>query len=164
MNDRFCRRFDGRLCSLLRTPERAACSLPSLFRRNSFLFFALLLLLCAPACFGQAAAPEQQAPAVTSDTVTGMVVDDTGKPIADAQIINGSGDLLATTGADGKFTVPADAGTVAIEASRFAPATVTIARQAPLRSPAGTSLRERHRHRLSLSVNLPGQPGQHTHS
>jgi outer membrane receptor protein involved in Fe transport len=103
-----------------------------LFRRNSFLFYALLLAACAPACFGQAA-PEQPAPAVASSNVTGIVVDATGNPIADAQIISASGDLLATTGADGRFTVPADAGTVAIEASRFAPVTVTIARHAPLR-------------------------------
>ncbi len=73
------------------------------------------------------------APNSNSGTVTGVVVDATGNPIAGAQITSGSGDLLATTGADGKFTLPAGAGTVAIQASHFAPASVTIAGQPTLR-------------------------------
>jgi outer membrane receptor protein involved in Fe transport len=73
-----------------------------------------------------------QTPA-TPGKVTGVVVDATGDPVAGAQIISGSGDLLATTDAEGKFTLPADAGTVAIEASHFAPTSVTVAGQATLR-------------------------------
>jgi len=91
----------------------------------------LVWVLCAPACFGQTTGPQ---PAVAaSGTVTGVVVDATGNPIADAQITSGSGDLLATTGADGRFTLSAGAGTVSVEASRFAPTSVTIAGQATLR-------------------------------
>jgi outer membrane receptor protein involved in Fe transport len=89
-----------------------------------FFLFAWLLLAAAPAGFGQGA---------TAATVTGTVVDATGDPVSEAQILSGSGDLLATTGADGKFSIPADAGTVSIEATHFAPATMTIGRQAPLR-------------------------------
>jgi outer membrane receptor protein involved in Fe transport len=96
------------------------------FRRSLF----LVLVLCAPASFAQAAAPQQQA---TAGTVTGVVVDATGNPIADAQIISGAGDLLATTDTDGKFTLPTGAGTVTIQASHFAPASVIIAGQATLR-------------------------------
>ncbi len=88
----------------------------------SFFLVALFLLAAAPAGFGQASA-----------TITGTVVDATGDPVAGAQIQSGSGDLLATTGADGRFTIPADAGAVSIEATHFAPATITIGRQAPLR-------------------------------
>jgi outer membrane receptor protein involved in Fe transport len=62
-----------------------------------------------------------------------VVVDATGNPIPGAQITSGSGDLLATTGPDGTFTLPATSGTVAIQASHFAPASVTIAGQATLR-------------------------------
>ncbi len=99
-------------------------------RRVSFFLFALALLVGAAAAFVQGAAAQQQ---TTSVTVTGTVVDATGSPIAEAQILSGSCDLLASTGADGKFTVPADAGTVSIEAAHFAPATMTVGRQAPLR-------------------------------
>lgn len=92
--------------------------------------FFLVLVLCAPASFGQSAAPQQQA---TAAAVTGVVVDATGNPIADAQITSGAGDLLATTDADGKFTLPAGAGTVTIQASHFAPSSVIIAGQTTLR-------------------------------
>jgi outer membrane receptor protein involved in Fe transport len=111
MNNRFCRSFH---------------TMHSMVHRALFLG----LVLCAPASFGQAAAPQQQA---TPVTVTGIVVDATENPIAGAQITSGSGDLLATTDADGKFTLPAGAGTVAIQASHFAPASVSIAGQATLR-------------------------------
>src|ERR1700733_9334586 len=87
----------------------------------------LVLVLCAPPIFGQAAAPP------TAGAVTGVVVDATGNPIAGAQITSGAGDLLATTDADGKFTLPAGAGTVTIQASHFAPTSVSIAGQATQR-------------------------------
>jgi outer membrane receptor protein involved in Fe transport len=90
------------------------------------------LLLCAPAGLGQTA-PQPQPPAVASGAVTGVVVDATGNPIAGAQLTSGSGDLLATTGPDGTFTLSTNTGTVAIQASHFAPASVTIAGQATLR-------------------------------
>ena len=88
------------------------------------------LLLCAPSGVAQTTAPQQQPPL---HRITGEVVDNTGNPIAGAQITSGSGDLLATTGPDGAFTLPAGAGTVAIQASHFAPASVTIAGQPSLR-------------------------------
>ena len=91
------------------------------------------LILCAPAGVGQTTAPQQQPPAVAPATISGVVVDATGNPIPNAQITSGSGDLLATTGPDGTFTLPAGAGTVAIQASHFAPASVTIAGQSTLR-------------------------------
>jgi outer membrane receptor protein involved in Fe transport len=111
MNHRFCRSF---------------LAMHSMVHRALFLG----LVLCAPASFGQAAASQPQA---TSGTVTGIVVDATGNPIAGAQITTGSGELLATTDADGRFTLSAGAGTVAIQASHFAPASVSIAGQATLR-------------------------------
>ncbi len=91
------------------------------------------LILCAPAGVGQTTAPQHQPPAVAPATISGVVVDATGNPIPNAQITSGSGDLLATTGPDGTFTLPAGAGTVAIQASHFAPASVTIAGQSTLR-------------------------------
>jgi outer membrane receptor protein involved in Fe transport len=111
MNNRFCRSF---------------------LAMHSMVHRALILglVLCAPASFGQAAASQKQ-PA--SGTVTGIVVDATGNPIEGAQITSGSGDLLATTDADGRFTLSASAGTVAIQASHFGPASVSIAGQATLR-------------------------------
>ncbi len=93
----------------------------------------LVLVLCAPAGFAQTTAPQPQPPIATSGTVTGVVVDATGNPIPGAQITSGSGDLLATTDADGRFTLSAGAGTVAIEAVHFAPASVTVAGHATLR-------------------------------
>jgi hypothetical protein len=82
------------------------------------------LVLCAPAGFAQT---------TTSGTVTGVVVDATGNPIPGAQITSGSGDLLATTDSDGRFTLSSGAGRVAVEATHYAPVSVTIAGQAPLR-------------------------------
>ncbi len=64
--------------------------------------------------------------------VSGVVADAGGTPVAGAQIISGAGDLLVTTAADGKFMVPAGSGTVTVEASHFAPATVTIGSETPL--------------------------------
>jgi outer membrane receptor protein involved in Fe transport len=90
-------------------------------------------VLCVPAGLGQTTAPQPPPPIATSGTVTGVVVDATGNPIPGAQITSGSGDLLATTDAEGKFTLSAGAGTVAIEASHFAPTSVTIAGQTTLR-------------------------------
>ena len=110
MNNRFCRSF---------------LAMHSMVPRALF----LVLVLCAPASFGQAAAQQQ----ATSGRVTGIVVDATGNPIAGAQITSGSGDLLATTDADGRFTLSAGAGRVAIQASHFAPASVSIEGQATLR-------------------------------
>jgi outer membrane receptor protein involved in Fe transport len=76
----------------------------------------------------QTTAPQQQ-----PGTITGVVVDATGNPIAGAQITSGSGDLLATTGPDGGFTLPASSGNVAIQASHFAPSSVNTAGQTTLR-------------------------------
>ena len=114
MNNRLHRSFDA---------------LHPMFTRALFLG----LILCAPAGVGQTTAPQHQPPAVAPATISGVVVDATGNPIPNAQITSGSGDLLATTGPDGTFTLPAGAGTVAIQASHFAPASVTIAGQSTLR-------------------------------
>jgi outer membrane receptor protein involved in Fe transport len=126
MNALFPRR---RLRSLLRRPDQAACSTPT--RRclptvTRAIFLGLLL--CAPAGFGQTTAPQQQ-----PGTIRGVVVDATGNPVPGAQITSGSGDLLATSSPDGTFTLPAGTGTVAIQASHFAPASVTVAGQMTLR-------------------------------
>jgi outer membrane receptor protein involved in Fe transport len=101
----------------------------STLRRALFLGF----VLCVPAALGQTTAPQPPPLIATSGTVTGVVVDATGNPIPGAQITRGSGDLLATTDAEGKFTLSGGAGTVAIEASHFAPTSVTIAGQTTLR-------------------------------
>jgi outer membrane receptor protein involved in Fe transport len=101
----------------------------STLRKALFLGF----VLCVPAGLGQTTAPQPPPRIATSATVTGVVVDATGNPIPGAQITSGSGDLLATTDAGGRFTLSAGAGTVAIEASHFAPTSVTIAGQATLR-------------------------------
>jgi outer membrane receptor protein involved in Fe transport len=126
MNALFPRR---RLRSPLRRPDQAACStaawrcLPAATRA---LFLGLLL--CAPCGVAQTTAPQQH-----PGTITGVVVDATGNPIAGAQITSGSGDLLATTGPDGGFTLPASSGNVAIQASHFAPSSVNTAGQTTLR-------------------------------
>jgi outer membrane receptor protein involved in Fe transport len=112
--------------------------------------------------------------------VSGVVADASGAPVADAQIVGGSGNLLATTGADGTFTVPAGSGIVTVQASRFAPLTVTVgsdtslhvvlqhplenvtvtAYRSPLSSmdsPASTRMVDANALRQSASVGLDGK-------
>ncbi len=126
MNSLFPRR---RPRSLLRRPDQSASSTSAPGCLPAVTWALLLgLLLFAPAGVGQTTAPQQQ-----PSTITGVVVDATGNPIPGAQITSGSGDLLATTGLDGTFTLPATSGTVAIQASHFAPSSVNTAGQTTLR-------------------------------
>lgn len=78
--------------------------------------FLLLLLLVAWPGFAQSA------PA----TLSGVVHDASGSPIAGAQILDSEGNLLASTAADGSFRVAKGAGTIEIVAAHFAPRTITI--------------------------------------
>ncbi|MBT9332234.1 TonB-dependent receptor [Paracidobacterium acidisoli] len=97
--------------------------------RTRFLTALPLAFLCAltaslPAHAWQTPAAEQ---------IEGHVVDAKGAPIADAQVLDTGGRALATTAADGGFEVPAATRVINVEASHFAPATVTIVTGTPLR-------------------------------
>jgi outer membrane receptor protein involved in Fe transport len=59
-------------------------------------------------------------------SITGNVVDARNQPVAGAQILGSAGELLATTAADGSFTVPASSGRVQIAAAHFEPTSVDL--------------------------------------
>ena len=59
-------------------------------------------------------------------SITGNVVDARNLPVAGAQILGSGGELLATTAADGSFTVPAGSGRVQITAAHFEPTSVEL--------------------------------------
>jgi len=64
--------------------------------------------------------------------ISGTIVDARNAPVAGAQISDGSGKLLATTGADGSFTVPAGTTRVQITASHFEPTTADVEGPSPV--------------------------------
>ena len=61
-----------------------------------------------------------------SGSLSGTVVDAHNAPVSGAQLNDASGNLLATTGSDGGFTVPAGTGQVQIVAAHFEPTTVAL--------------------------------------
>jgi outer membrane cobalamin receptor len=97
-----------------------------LFRRGGLIVSALLLILAAE--LGHA----QQSPGSTTDTISGAIVDARNQPVAGAQILGSAGQLLATTAADGTFTVPAGSGRVQIVTAHFAPTSVNLEGPSPV--------------------------------
>lgn len=114
--------------------EMKTCGLdPSRARRRSWFLsrlsnrrflqiaaWALLPGICAgaqqtPALPPSAAAGSQQA------MTHGAVVDARGQAIAGAQILDNSGRVLATSGSDGSFAIPAQSGSIEVDAAHFAP-------------------------------------------
>ncbi len=91
-------------------------------RGGDCLMLCMLLLL-----FAAQAAHSQQAPAVT-----GTLVDARNLPVAGAQLFSISGDLLATTGVDGSFTVPAGTARVQIVAPHFESTMVNLEGPSPI--------------------------------
>lgn len=72
-------------------------------------------MLCLPvACFAQ------------QTSVAGRIIDAEGHPIAGAAIADSAGHTLATTGADGRFMVPAGTGRVSVASAHFAPAEALV--------------------------------------
>jgi outer membrane receptor protein involved in Fe transport len=65
-------------------------------------------------------------------SITGNVVDARNLPVAGAQILGNGGELLATTAADGSFTVPAGSGRVQITAAHFEPTSVALTGPSPV--------------------------------
>jgi outer membrane receptor protein involved in Fe transport len=65
-------------------------------------------------------------------TISGTIVDVRNEPVAGAQIVGSGGQVLATTAADGSFTVPAGSGRVQIISSHFEPTSVTLAGPSPV--------------------------------
>jgi outer membrane receptor protein involved in Fe transport len=65
-------------------------------------------------------------------TISGIIVDARNLPVAGAQIVDSAGQLLATTAADGGFTVPAGSGRVQITAPHFAPTAVNLEGPSPV--------------------------------
>jgi outer membrane receptor protein involved in Fe transport len=84
------------------------------------LLFALLL-----PCLSRA---QQTSPGL----ISGTIVDARDLPVAGAQISDNSGKLLATTAADGSFTVPAGTTEVQIVTAHFEPTTVTLQGPSPI--------------------------------
>ncbi|HEY4049997.1 MAG TPA: TonB-dependent receptor [Acidobacteriaceae bacterium] len=72
--------------------------------------------------------------------VSGRVVDARGEPVPGARILDGDGKEVATTAADGSFTVPAQTGTVSVIAEHFAPSTIAIQGTGPIRIVLGRPL------------------------
>ena len=64
--------------------------------------------------------------------ITGTVVDARNVPVAGAQILDGAGQLLVTTAADGSFTVPAGTSRVQILAPHFESTAITLEGPSPV--------------------------------
>ena len=67
-----------------------------------------------------------------SGAITGTIVDADNVPVANAQLIDPSGQLLATSGADGSFTLPAGTTRVQILATHFEPTTADLEGPSPV--------------------------------
>jgi outer membrane receptor protein involved in Fe transport len=98
----------------------------SRFRSRYQILLALLFLLPFPP--GQA----QQPSASTAGVISGTVVDARNQPVAGAQITDAAGQLLATTAADGSFTVPAATSRVQIIAPHFESTSVNLEGPSPV--------------------------------
>jgi outer membrane receptor protein involved in Fe transport len=86
------------------------------------LLSALLLFLTGEP--GQAQQP--------TGTITGTIVDVHNLPVTGAQIVGSDGEVLATTGADGGFTVSYGTGPVQIVAAHFEPTAVSLEGPSPV--------------------------------
>jgi outer membrane receptor protein involved in Fe transport len=96
--------------------NQASC----LFLRRALIFSALLLFLKADPAWSQ------QPP------TTGTIVDARNLPVAGAQILGDGGQLLATTSADGSFSVPAGTGRVQIVAPHYEPTPANLEGPSPV--------------------------------
>lgn len=72
------------------------------------------------------------AQASAAGSLSGTIVDARNVPVAGAQILGPTGDLLATSAADGSFTVPSSAGRVQLVARHFEPSSVTLVGPSPV--------------------------------
>jgi outer membrane receptor protein involved in Fe transport len=64
--------------------------------------------------------------------LSGVLVDARNQPVAGAQLLNDNGQLLATTAADGTFTVPSGTLRVQINAPHFEPTSATLEGPSPV--------------------------------
>ena len=87
------------------------------------------LLLPAVLVLGACLVGRAQQP---SGPITGTIVDARNLPVAGAQLLNSSGNLLATTSADGSFTVPAGTEHVQVVAPHFEPTSVDLEGPSPV--------------------------------
>ncbi|WP_446745293.1 TonB-dependent receptor [Silvibacterium acidisoli] len=110
----------------------------------------------------------------------GRVVDAKGNPVAGAVVADDEGHSVATTGADGRFSVPAGTGRVSVSSDHFAPAEapvpstgeITVVLEQPLEqvivsayrsplasadSPASTRVMEAEQLHQSASASLDGR-------
>lgn len=114
-----------------------------------------------------------EAPGITTFAVTGLVLDDQGQPLADAQLVlhdaRGSLGLLATSGADGSFRMTVQAvegavsqGSMLIRAVRGSDTYLGVAGDLAL-SPTQTTLAPvrlaKAPHTLRVDVSGPDLPG-----
>jgi outer membrane receptor protein involved in Fe transport len=90
--------------------------------------FSLGLSVCA-----QPAAAQSSKTVESVGQLSGKVVDARGEPVEGAQILDNAGKVLATSAADGSFTMPAETGTVNVVAPHFAPSTFPLEGTSPVR-------------------------------
>jgi outer membrane receptor protein involved in Fe transport len=102
---------------------------PEGLNQASYLFLCRALLLSTLFLFLTTERARAQQPA---GTTTGTIVDARNLPVAGAQILGGEGQLLATTAADGSFTVPAGTGRVQIVASHYEPTSANLEGPSPV--------------------------------
>ncbi len=95
-------------------------------RNRSLILLALLLFL--PFLPTRA----QQPSGTAAGAISGTIVDARNQPVAGAQIIDTAGQLLATTTADGSFTVPAGTNRVQIIAPHFESTSVNLEGPSPV--------------------------------
>jgi outer membrane receptor protein involved in Fe transport len=88
----------------------------------------IVVILLLAAQLGQA----QQSSDSSTNTISGVIVDARNQPVAGAQILGSAGQLLATTAADGTFTVPAGSDRVQIVAAHFTPTSVNLEGPSPV--------------------------------
>jgi outer membrane receptor protein involved in Fe transport len=93
------------------------------FRNRSLILLASLFFLPLPPGRAQATA---------AGAISGNVVDARDQPVAGAQITGAAGQLLATTAADGSFTVPAGTSQVQIIAPHFESTAVNLEGPSPV--------------------------------
>ena len=90
------------------------------------LWAILPVLMCLLAACGTARSQ-------TAGQMQGSIVDAKGIPVAGAQVLDADGHVLATSGQDGEFSIAATVREIEVEATHFAPVTVTISEGRPLR-------------------------------
>ena len=102
--------------------ERLARAPHHIFRHLCAVSTLFLLFMASP---GQAQSSAAQ--------ISGTVVDARGAAVAGAQIFDRAGQLLSSSAADGSFTVPAGVASIEVAAAHFAPITIAIQGDGPIR-------------------------------